>query len=148
MGFDLLKNRHVRITRGGQSFVLAGVENWGKPPFPQLGDLDKALDGTNPDDFVVLMSHDPTHWDAKVLPGQKQVHLTLSGHTHGAQMGVESPGVKWSPSQFVYPRWAGLYREGARYLYVNRGFGFIGFPGRVGIWPEVTVLELKRGNQA
>ena len=148
MGFDLLKNRHVRITRGGQSFVLAGVENWGKPPFPQLGDLDKALDGINPDDFVVLMSHDPTHWDAKVLPGQKQVHLTLSGHTHGAQMGVEIPGVKWSPSQFVYPRWAGLYREGARYLYVNRGFGFIGFPGRVGIWPEVTVLELKRGNQA
>ncbi len=147
MGFDLLKNRHVRLTRGQDSLVLAGVENWGKPPFPQHGDLDAALEGTKPDDFVVLMSHDPTHWDARVLPGAKQVHLTLSGHTHGAQMGVEIPGVRWSPSSFVYPRWAGLYQEGRRFLYVNRGFGFIGFPGRVGIWPEVTVLELVRGER-
>jgi hypothetical protein len=145
MGFDLLKNRHVRLTRGDDSLVLAGVENWGKPPFPQHGDLNAALDGTAPDDFVVLMSHDPTHWDAHVLPATQQVHLTLSGHTHGAQMGVEIPGVQWSPASFVYPRWAGLYQEGRRFLYVNRGFGFIGFPGRVGIWPEVTVLELVRG---
>ncbi len=144
MGFDLLKNRHVRLERGGDSLVLAGVENWGKRPFPQFGDLNKALEGSRPDDFVVLMSHDPTHWDAHVLPSERRVHLTMSGHTHGAQMGVEIPGWRWSPSRFVYPRWAGLYREKERYLYVNRGFGFIGFPGRVGIWPEVTVLELSR----
>ncbi len=148
MGFDLLKNRHVRITRGAESLVLAGVENWGKPPFPQFGDLDLALSGTQQEDFVILMSHDPTHWDAKVLQNEKLVHLTLSGHTHGAQMGVEIPGfLRWSPSSFIYPRWAGLYREDRKYLYVNRGFGFIGFPGRAGIWPEITILELKRGNQ-
>ncbi len=145
MGFRLLNNAHVRLERDGQSIVLAGVENWGDPPFPQRGDLDAALAGTADDDFVVLLSHDPTHWDAKVRPNGRTVHLTLSGHTHGAQMGVEVPPLRFSPSQFVYPRWAGLYREGREHLYVNRGFGYIGFPGRVGIWPEVTRIELVRG---
>ncbi len=144
MGFDLLRNRHVRLERNGESLVLAGVENWGRRPFPQYGDLDKALEGVESQDFVLLMSHDPTHWDEKVLNHPRQVHLTMSGHTHGAQMGVEIPGVKWSPSSWVYPRWAGLYKEGLRYLYVNRGFGFIGFPGRVGIWPEIALIELRR----
>jgi predicted MPP superfamily phosphohydrolase len=145
MGFRLLNNEHVRLERNDQSIVLAGVENWGHRPFPQLGDLDKALAGTAEDDFVVLLSHDPTHWDEKVRPNGRNVHLTLSGHTHGAQMGVEVPPLRFSPSQFVYPRWAGLYTEGAEHLYVNRGFGYIGFPGRVGIWPEVARIELVRG---
>lgn len=145
MGFQLLNNAHVRLEREGQSIVLAGVENWGHRPFPQLGDLDAALDGTAEADFVVLLSHDPTHWDDKVRPNGRTVHLTLSGHTHGAQMGVEVPPLRFSPSQFVYPRWAGLYREGREHLYVNRGFGYIGFPGRVGIWPEVARIELVRG---
>jgi len=146
MGFTMLNNAHVRLERDGQSIVLAGVENWGHRPFPQKGDLDQALAGTNQEDFVVLLSHDPTHWDEKVRPNDRRVDLTLSGHTHGAQMGVEAPPfIRWSPSSFVYPRWAGLYTEGKENLYVNRGFGYIGFPGRVGIWPEVTRIELVRG---
>ena len=144
IGFRLLNNENHRITRDGQSLVLAGVENWGSPPFPQHGDLDKSLIGTNPDDFTVLLSHDPSHYESVVLDHKKHVHLTLSGHTHGMQFGIEVPGIKWSPVKYRYPRWAGLYNEGQQYLYVNRGFGCIGFPGRVGIWPEVTKITLRR----
>jgi uncharacterized protein len=144
MGFELLKNQHVRIEKDGQSIVLAGVENWGLPPFPQYGDLNKALEGVAENDFTVLLSHDPSHWDEQVRPHAKHIHLQLSGHTHGAQFGVEIPGVKWSPAQYRYKQWAGLYSDGDQHLYVNRGFGHIGFPGRVGIWPEVTVIELLR----
>ncbi|MEM0999153.1 MAG: metallophosphoesterase [Bacteroidota bacterium] len=144
MGFDLLNNENRVIEKEGQRIRLVGVENWGDPPFPQHGDLDRALEGVAEDEFVVLMSHDPTHWDAKVRPGAKQVHLTLSGHTHGAQIGVEIPGFRFSPVQLRYSRWAGLYEEADEKLYVNRGFGFIGYPGRIGIWPEITVIELAR----
>lgn len=143
MGWRLLMNEHVRLEKGGQSIDLAGVENWGLPPFPQAGDLDRALSGAS-SPFRILLSHDPSHWDAQVRQHPQRVDLTLSGHTHGMQFGIEIPGWKWSPVKYRYPRWAGLYQEAGRYLYVNRGFGFIGFPGRVGIWPEITVLTLRR----
>lgn len=146
MGFDILMNEHRRIERGSDSIVIAGVENWGKPPFPQYGDMKKAFEGVSKEDFTVLLSHDPSHWDLQVLPDEKKVHLTLSGHTHGMQFGVDIPGIKWSPVKWRYPRWAGLYTENEQHLYVNKGFGFIGFPGRVGMWPEITVIELKKGN--
>lgn len=149
MDFRLLENESVLLRKEGEAIRLAGVENWGKPPFPSKGDLDQALAGEGQNDFTVLMSHDPHHWEEKVIYNNQHVHLTLSGHTHGMQMGVDIPGLKWSPVKYRYKRWAGLYDEMGRYLYVNRGFGFIGFPGRVGIWPEITVFELKRAeNQA
>jgi uncharacterized protein len=144
MGFQMLNNGNVVIERGGQQIRLAGVENWGKPPFPQHGDLNTALAQVAPEEFTILLSHDPTHWDMQVRDHPKHVHLTLSGHTHGFQMGIEIPGIKWSPVQWRYKRWAGIYEEGGQHLYVNRGFGYIGFPGRVGIWPEITVIELAR----
>ncbi|RMG66583.1 MAG: metallophosphoesterase [Bacteroidetes bacterium] len=143
MGWRLLMNEHVKLEKDGQSIDLAGVENWGLPPFPQAGDLNRALDGAE-SPFRILLSHDPSHWDEQVRQHPAGVDLTLSGHTHGMQFGVEIPGWKWSPVKYRYPRWAGLYEEAGRYLYVNRGFGFIGFPGRVGIWPEITVLTLRR----
>ncbi|MGY5353759.1 metallophosphoesterase [Wenyingzhuangia sp. IMCC45467] len=144
MGFDLLNNRTHTIEKDGQTLDIVGVENWGKPPFPQKGDLDKALEGTHPENFKILLSHDPTHWDEKVIPHSQNIDLTLSGHTHGMQFGVEIPGFKWSPSKYIYKRWAGLYKNKEQYLYVNRGFGFLGFPGRVGIWPEITVITLNQ----
>lgn len=144
MGFQLLNNAHVKLERDGQAIVLAGVENWGTPPFPQYGDLDKAFAGVADDTFTVLMSHDPSHWDAQVKAHRKHVHVQLSGHTHGAQFGVEIPWLRFSLAQVRYKQWGGLYSEGDQHLYVNRGFGFIGFPGRVGIWPEVTLLELRK----
>jgi uncharacterized protein len=144
MGFQMLNNGNVVIESGGQQIRLAGVENWGKPPFPQHGDLNAALSQVAPEEFTILLSHDPTHWDMQVRDHPKHVHLTLSGHTHGFQMGIEIPGIKWSPVQWRYKRWAGIYEEGGQHLYVNRGFGYIGFPGRVGIWPEITVIELSR----
>lgn len=143
IGFRLLRNESVKIERNGSSINLIGVENWGLPPFPQLGDLDEATKNS-PDGFNVLMSHDPSHWKAKVLQFKKHMHLTLSGHTHGMQFGIEIPGIKWSPVKYRYPEWAGLYSKGEKHLYVNRGFGYIGFPGRVGIWPEITVITLRK----
>ena len=141
MGFDLLLNENRRIEKNGQSFVLAGVENWGLPPFPQHGDLKKALEGTDNTEFQILMSHDPSHFDAQVT-SESDVDLTLSGHTHGMQFGVELGNIKWSPVKYKYPKWAGLYDIGKQKLYVNRGFGYIGFPGRIGIMPEITLIEL------
>lgn len=146
MGFDVLLNRTTKIEKDGQYICLAGVENWGRSRhFPKLGDLDIATADCKKDDFIVLMSHDPTHWEDKVKTYEKPIHLTLSGHTHGMQMGVDLPMFKWSPVKYVYQHWAGLYEEAGRYLYVNRGFGFLGFAGRVGVFPEITVLELKKG---
>ena len=145
MGFQLLNNENVAIEKDGQSLRLLGVENWGKARyFPKRGDLEKALLDTTEDDFCILMSHDPTHWDEKVLPHPKHIHLTLSGHTHGGQFGSNLPGYKWSVIQYRYPRWMGLYEEQNQYLYVNRGFGFLAFPGRVGMWPEITVFDLEK----
>ncbi len=139
MGFKILLDEHVTMERGGDRIGLLGVQNWGRR-FQQYGDLDKAMYGSEQLPFRILMSHDPTHWDEKVLG--TGIDLTLSGHTHGAQFGVRLNGVVYSPAQWVYKHWAGLYAEGNQRLYVNRGFGFIGFPGRVGMPPEITVFEL------
>lgn len=144
-GFSNLRNKGVRIQRDSDTIYLAGVENFGAPPFPQHGRISEALKEANNTDFTVLMSHDPTHFDLEIKHFDKKIHITLSGHTHGMQFGIEIPGwVKWSPVKWKYSKWAGIYRENDRYLYVNRGLGFIGFPGRVGIWPEVTLIELYR----
>ncbi|MEN8787628.1 MAG: metallophosphoesterase [Flavobacteriales bacterium] len=142
IGFDLLENQSRRIEKNGAILNLIGVENWGRPPFPPKGDLDLAITDIKQDSVTILMSHDPHHWEDKVIPHSQKVDLTLSGHTHGMQMGIELPGFKWSPVSLRYKRWAGLYKENNQYLYVNRGFGHIGFPGRVGIKPEITFLEL------
>jgi predicted MPP superfamily phosphohydrolase len=142
LGFRLLLNEHVRIEKGGQSIALVGVENWGKKGFVKHGDLPKASEGISQGDFTILLSHDPSHWEAVTLQHEHHVHITLSGHTHGMQFGIEIPGFKWSPSKYIYPQWAGLYKKDEKFLYVNRGFGFLGFPGRVGILPEITVIEL------
>lgn len=144
-GWKLLNNEHVLLQRGRQHIALVGVENWGNGNFKKAGDLDKASEGLEVDDFKLLMSHDPTHWDYHVKNHVKNFHLTFSGHTHGMQYGVEIPGfVRWSPSQFRYDHWAGLYKENNKYLYVNRGLGVIGYSGRFGVWPEVTVIKLKK----
>lgn len=142
MGFRLLLNENEALEKDGQKISLVGVENWGLPPFVQYGDLDKALNGAEP--FKVLLSHDPSHFDEQVCKRDEHIHLTLSGHTHGMQFGIEIPGIRWSPVKYKYPKWAGLYEKAQRYLYVNRGFGFLAFPGRVGIWPEITLIELKK----
>lgn len=145
--FKLLLNENVKIKKGNQEIALVGVENWGHN-FKKAGDLPKASEGLTPEDFKILMSHDPSHWEYEVKNDRNNYHLTLSGHTHGLQFGIEIPGfIKWSPVQYVYKQWAGLYEKAGRYIYVNRGFGFHAYPGRVGIWPEITVLELKRGEK-
>ena len=146
MNFQLLKNENVKLEKSGQYLRLVGVENWGRSHhFPKKGDLDVALNNCPTDDFTILLSHDPTHWEDKVRKHPKHVHLTLSGHTHGMQLGVDLPWFKWSPVKYVYKHWAGLYEEAKQYLYVNRGFGFLGFAGRVGMFPEITLLTLKKG---
>jgi predicted MPP superfamily phosphohydrolase len=144
-GWRLLMNEHVPIERNGQKIALLGVENWGgNMHFPKYGKLDQAHAGTDDYSFKVLMSHDPSHWDNQVRKEYPDIDLTLSGHTHGMQLGIEIPGLKWSPVQYIYKQWAGLYRQDNQYLYVNRGIGFLGYPGRLGIWPEITVIELSR----
>ncbi|MXV53330.1 metallophosphoesterase [Pedobacter sp. HMF7647] len=144
IGFRLLLNEAITLQKGGQSIVLLGVENWGKGGFHQYGDLKKATAGVHDDAFKILMSHDPSHWEGVTLDHHQHIHLTLSGHTHGMQFGIELFGLKWSPVQYVYKQWAGLYQRHGRFLYVNRGFGFLGLKGRIGIWPEVAVITLKR----
>jgi predicted MPP superfamily phosphohydrolase len=143
MGWKLLMNEHVALEKGGEQIALIGIENWSaKARFPKYGKMSEAYAGADKYPFKILMSHDPSHWDAEVRPHYPDIDLALAGHTHGMQFGVEIPGLKWSPVQYVYPQWAGLYEEGRQKLYVNRGFGFIGYPGRVGIMPEITVIEL------
>ncbi len=142
IGFDLLMNQSRKFKVNDDEIDILGVENWGLKPFPQYGDLTKAMENTHKDSFKILMSHDPTHWDEQVL-GKTDIDLTLSGHTHGAQMGIEIPGFRWSPVSLRYKRWGGLYTEANQKLYVNTGIGFIGFPGRVGMPPEITVIELR-----
>lgn len=145
IGFDLILNDHKFIQKGNDRIAIVGVENWGKG-FKQAGDLNKAANNLSKDDFKILMSHDPSHWEYEIKNHPKHFQLTLSGHTHGMQFGIEIPGFfKWSPVQYVYKQWAGLYENLGRYVYVNRGFGFHAYPGRVGIWPEITVIELKKG---
>lgn len=147
MGFQLLLNESKYIEKNGQRIAVVGVENWGKG-FKQKGDLKKAASEIDPDSFKILLSHDPSHWEYEVIKDKRHYHLTLSGHTHGMQFGIEIPGfIKWSPIKWRYKYWAGLYQEAGQYLNVNRGFGFLAFPGRVGIWPEITVITLKKGKQ-
>jgi predicted MPP superfamily phosphohydrolase len=143
LGYRLLLDENVAIEKDGQKIALIGVQNWGRG-FIKLGDLDKALQGVDKDAFKILLSHDPTHWEEMVRYHPTTIHLTLAGHTHGAQFGVETDKVRWSPVQYRYLDWAGLANEKDRYLYVNRGFGFLAFSGRLGIWPEITVITLKR----
>ncbi|HEU4573824.1 MAG TPA: metallophosphoesterase [Chitinophagaceae bacterium] len=143
LGWRLLMNEHVVLEKDNAQIALLGIENWSaKARFPKYGDLKKAYAGSEKYPFKILMSHDPSHWDAQVRPEFEDIDLMLSGHTHGMQFGVEIPGLKWSPVQYLYKEWAGLYEQGRQKLYVNRGYGFIGYPGRVGILPEITVLEL------
>lgn len=145
--FRLMLNENVKIKKGEQEIALVGVENWGHN-FKKAGDLAKASEGLHDNDFKILMSHDPSHWEYEIKNNEKHYHLTLSGHTHGLQFGIEIPGfIKWSPVQYVYKQWAGLYENRGRYIYVNRGFGFHAYPGRVGIWPEITVITLKKSEK-
>ncbi len=148
LGWDLLRNEHRILNIRGEEIALVGVENYSTHArFPKYGDLDKALDGCAHVPLKILMSHDPSHWEAQVRGQHQDIFLTLSGHTHGMQFGVEIPGwMKWSPIQYVYKQWAGLYQHAHQYLYVNRGLGFLGYPGRVGILPEITLLELTQNN--
>jgi len=147
IGFQLLLNEHTFIEKDGEKIALVGVENWGKN-FKQAGDLRKASQHLTKEDFKILMSHDPSHWNEVVQHDDKHFQLTLSGHTHGMQFGIEIPGVfKWSLAQYVYKQWAGLYENLGRYVYVNRGFGFHAYPGRVGIMPEITVIQLIKGEK-
>ena len=147
LGWRLLLNENQLLEKQGAQIALIGVENWGKKGrFAQYGKLQEALNGTEHAAFKMLLSHDPSHFQEEVMGRQNDIDLTLSGHTHGMQFGIEIPGyIKWSPSAWVYPYWAGLYKFGKQFLYVNRGFGFIGYPGRVGILPEVTLITLERG---
>jgi predicted MPP superfamily phosphohydrolase len=144
MDWDILLNENRTIRIDGEEIVVIGVENWGAGRFSKYGDLKKAYEGTEDKPLKILLSHDPSHWDAEVRPQFSDIDLTLSGHTHGFQFGVEIGNIKWSPSQYIYKQWAGLYQEDDQYIYVNRGFGFIGYPGRIGILPEITILELKK----
>jgi predicted MPP superfamily phosphohydrolase len=147
IGFQLLLNEHTFIEKDGDKIALVGVENWGRN-FKQAGDLNKASQNLSKEDFKILMSHDPSHWDEVVQHDHKHFQLTLSGHTHGMQFGIEIPGFfKWSLAQYVYKQWAGLYENVGRYVYVNRGFGFHAYPGRVGIMPEITVIQLIKGEK-
>jgi len=143
LGYRLLMDEHITIEKDGQQISLLGVQNWGRG-FIQKGDLNKALQGVPDTNFKILLSHDPTHWEEQVRYHPTHIQLTLSGHTHGAQFGVETARFRWSPVKYRYLNWAGLINDKERYLYVNRGFGFLAFSGRLGIWPEVTVIELKR----
>ena len=148
IGFDLLLNESRYIEKDGQKIALVGVENWGIGGFKKAGDLDRASNNIASDDFKVLLSHDPSHWAEQVIDHSNHYHLTLSGHTHGMQFGIEIPGwIKWSPVKWRYKHWAGIYKEKGQYINVNRGFGYLAYPGRVGIWPEITVIELKKGTQ-
>lgn len=143
LGWRLLMNEHVVFERGEDKIALLGIENWSaKGNFPKYGKMSEAHPGTENLPFKILMSHDPSHWEAEVVPQYKDIDLMLSGHTHGMQFGVELPGFKWSPVQYMYKQWAGLYENDTQKLYVNRGYGFIGYPGRVGILPEITVITL------
>lgn len=148
IGFDLILNDSRFLEKDGQRIALVGVENWGAGGFKKAGDLTKAIENITSDDFKILLSHDPSHWDNEVVSHKDHFHLTLSGHTHGMQFGIEIPGwIKWSPVKWRYKHWAGIYKEEGQYINVNRGFGYLAFPGRVGIWPEITVIELKKGSE-
>ena len=143
-GWRLLLNENVALEKDGQKIGVLGIENWGARGFAKYGKMHEAHKGSEEFPFKILLSHDPSHWDEEVRKKYPDVDLTLSGHTHGMQFGIEIPGFKWSPVQYLYKQWAGLYKQDNQYLYVNRGLGFLGYPGRLGIWPEITVIELNK----
>ena len=144
LGFKVLRNESIHIKKNNQKISLVGVENWGDG-FKKKGDIDKAINGLDESDFKIVLSHDPSHWDKILVDHKEKFNLTLSGHTHGMQFGIEIPGfIKWSPVKYRYKYWAGLYERSNQFINVNRGFGVLGFPGRVGIWPEITVIKLKK----
>ncbi|MBK0383129.1 metallophosphoesterase [Pedobacter sp. SD-b] len=145
MGWDLLMNENRRLKVNGAEIGILGIENWGTGRFPKFGKMEEAIKNTDDLPIKLLLSHDPSHWRAEVLPKYPTVDASFAGHTHGAQFGIESEYVKWSPVQYVYNEWDGLYKEGNQQLYVNVGYGFLGYPGRVGILPEITIFELKKG---
>ena len=148
MGWDLLLNESRFIEKDGERLAIIGVENWGSG-FKKAGDLNKALNNVSEKDFKILLTHDPSHWEAQVIPHPFKIHLTLSGHTHGMQFGIEIPGIiKWSPAKWRYKQWAGVYGENKQYLNVNRGFGYLAYPGRVGMWPEVSVITLSKAKSS
>ena len=148
MGWDLLLNESRFIEKDGERLAIIGVENWGSG-FKKAGDLNKALNNVSEKDFKILLTHDPSHWEAQVIPHPFKIHLTLSGHTHGMQFGIEIPGIiKWSPAKWRYKQWAGVYGENKQYLNVNRGFGYLAYPGRVGMWPEVSVITLSKSKSS
>ena len=145
MGWDLLMDENRTISKGDDQISIVGIQNWGaKGRFPKYGDLEKAMQGTAKSSIKLLLSHDPSHWKEQVLPEFKDVDIMFSGHTHGFQFGIEVGQLKWSPVKYFYPEWADLYTKGAQHLYVNRGFGYLGYPGRLGILPEITVITLRR----
>lgn len=144
LGWHLLMNGHQIIAQGSDQLAVIGVENWGTGRFSKYGQLDQAYRGTEEVPVKLLLSHDPSHWDAQVRPNYPDIDITFAGHTHGFQLGVEVGSFKWSPAQYLYKQWADLYQAGAQYLYVNRGYGYLGYPGRIGIWPEITLMELEK----
>ncbi|MCK5367464.1 MAG: metallophosphoesterase, partial [Cyclobacteriaceae bacterium] len=144
MGWNILLNENRTLKINGDEIAIIGIENWGAGRFQKYGDLEKAYQGTEEKPVKLLLSHDPSHWDAQVRPQYNDIDVMFAGHTHGFQFGVEIGDFKWSPSQYIYKQWADLHQEGNQYLYVNRGFGFIGYPGRIGILPEITIIELKK----
>ncbi len=146
LGWDLLLNENRKLKLGGEEISIIGVENWGSSlRFPRKGDIEKAKQGTDESPVKLLLSHDPSHWRAQILKDHKDIDMMFAGHTHGMQFGVEFGDFKWSPVQYVYPEWSGLYESNAQKLYVNVGYGFLGYPGRIGILPEITIFEFKRG---
>ncbi len=146
MGWDILMNEHRILEKNGEKIGIIGIENWSAHSnFPRHGKLSKAYEGTGDLPVKLLLSHDPSHWKAEVLKDFPDIDVTFSGHTHGMQIGIETGGFKWSPVKYLYPEWAGLYQENNQYLYVNRGFGYLGYPGRLGIRPEITVFEFSKG---
>ncbi|MEZ5042714.1 MAG: metallophosphoesterase [Saprospiraceae bacterium] len=150
LGWDLMLNEHRQVEINGEQVAILGVENYSMHlRFPKYGDLQKACEDCGPAALKLLLSHDPSHWEGQVIKDYQDIDITFSGHTHGMQFGVEIPGwFQWSPIQYVYKQWAGLYQKGEQYLYVNRGLGFLGYPGRVGILPEIAVIELEKSDRS
>lgn len=144
IGWDIMLNENRTIKVDGEEIAIIGVENWGAGRFSKYGDLERAYQGTEDKPVKLLLSHDPSHWDAQVRPHYSDIDVMFAGHTHGFQFGVEIGNFRWSPSQYLYKQWADLYQNKDQYLYVNRGFGFLGYPGRVGIYPEIAIIELKK----
>jgi predicted MPP superfamily phosphohydrolase len=145
MGWDLLLNENRRLKADGEEIAILGIENWGAGRFAKYGRLDQAVQGTEDAPVKLLLSHDPSHWRAQVLPDYPQIDAMFSGHTHGMQFGIRNEFIQWSPVQYIYKEWAGLYQEGHQQIYVNVGYGFLGYPGRLGMLPEITLFELKSG---